>query len=279
MGVQSDYMRGASFWFTLPCVREDTYPGSPQLVRPRPSDGPKQRQRVIIVVHQDRRIGPLLRRLVAGYDVVGARTLDEGDQLATELSAVGMIVDTRQRQPARSWHLPTVICRLPDYHQTAQTIGALDLLIKPISREDLLNALDQLDTSVEKVLIVDDDPEMVGLIRRMLQTHIRAGGCREAYGGQEALRIMRAEKPDLVLLDLLMPDMDGRTVLKEMAQDAELSGTRVIVITAEIMDGLDVRTCEEIVVRKEEAFSLGEMAQVFDAVFGVLAPGGTSPTA
>lgn len=273
IGVQSTYMHGTTFWFTLPCQRQEAQQGPPQLFRPKPPDGPKARQRVLIVVHQDPRVAPMLQRYAAEYDVVGVKALDAGVKLAAELSAVGIIVDSRQPRPTLSGCLPTVICRLPDYRQTAHTIGALDLLIKPISREDLQDALDRLDGSVEKILIVDDDPEMVSLIRRMLHTHIQAGNCWEAYGGQEALRIMRAEKPDLVLLDLLMPGMDGRTVLKEMSRDRELLNTKVIVITAEITDDWEVRDCDEIVVRRREGFRLGEMARVLGAVFGELTPG------
>lgn len=82
-----------------------------------------------------------------------------------------------------------------------------------------------------KILVVDDDPDFVRLTRRILQS--KGYEVVTAASGQQALEVMRKEKPDLVLLDIMMSYiLDGLDVCREMAQDPQLRGVPVIVVTA-----------------------------------------------
>ena len=81
-----------------------------------------------------------------------------------------------------------------------------------------------------KILCIEDEPQMIDLLRLILETHgYEVVG---AEGGQEGLEAMRAEKPDLILLDLMMPDMDGGDVYQRMKQEADLGDIPVIIVTA-----------------------------------------------
>jgi len=81
-----------------------------------------------------------------------------------------------------------------------------------------------------KVVCIEDEPEMIELIRLILgRRNVELIG---AVGGREGLETVRRVKPDLVLLDLMMPDMDGWEVYQQMKADPELSKTPVIVVTA-----------------------------------------------
>lgn len=97
--------------------------------------------------------------------------------------------------------------------------------------EDLLGALEQLDARTHRIVIVEDNPEAARLLRRILQTR---GDFQiaEAHTGHEGLDLIRATRPDLVLLDLMMPDMDGFAVLDELKANEQLKDLPVIVITA-----------------------------------------------
>lgn len=101
---------------------------------------------------------------------------------------------------------------------------------KPTS-EGLLGALDQLDKRVKRIAIVEDNPEAARLLRRILQTQ---GDFQvfEAHTGREGLDLIRKTNPDVVLLDMMMPDMDGFAVLDQLKASAELKDIPVIVITA-----------------------------------------------
>ncbi|HIE09534.1 MAG TPA: response regulator [Armatimonadetes bacterium] len=81
-----------------------------------------------------------------------------------------------------------------------------------------------------RILVVDDEPEIVRAIRTNLE--LEGYEVLEAYNGPDALKIARSERPDLVVLDVLMPEMDGWQVLREIRGDKELKDTPVVLLTA-----------------------------------------------
>jgi threonine synthase len=101
---------------------------------------------------------------------------------------------------------------------------------KPTS-EDLLGALDKLDARVKHIAIIEDNPDAARLLRRILQTR-GDYQIKEAHSGKEGLELIRTLHPDLIMLDLMMPDMDGFSVLDNLKADPELENIPVIVITA-----------------------------------------------
>ena len=84
--------------------------------------------------------------------------------------------------------------------------------------------------SVKRILCVEDEQEMIDLIRLILGR--RGFDVKGAAGGKEGLRLVREELPDLVLLDLMMPDMDGWEVYQQMKADEKTRDIPVIVVTA-----------------------------------------------
>lgn len=85
-----------------------------------------------------------------------------------------------------------------------------------------------------RILVADDEPGIVDIARANLEGHGFA--VVEAYDGEEALEKVRAERPDLVVLDILMPGLDGWAVLERIEADPELSGIPVIMLTARVSD-------------------------------------------
>jgi DNA-binding response OmpR family regulator len=81
-----------------------------------------------------------------------------------------------------------------------------------------------------KILCIEDEPQMIDLIRLILET--RGYQVMGAQGGEEGLEMMRTEQPDLVLLDIMMPEMDGGDVYHRMRQEPALLQIPVIVVTA-----------------------------------------------
>ena len=100
-----------------------------------------------------------------------------------------------------------------------------------VVEEGLLGSLGQLDEQVRTVAIIEDDPQATLLLRRILQTR---GEYRifEAHGGAAGLELVRRERPDVILLDLMMPGMDGFEVLEALKADDKVKDVPVIVITA-----------------------------------------------
>lgn len=115
----------------------------------------------------------------------------------------------------------------------AQTIEVPEAMPPPSppKMEGLLGSLEQIDARVQSIAIIEDDPQSALLLRRILQTR---GEYQivEARDGAEGIEMVRREQPDLILLDLMMPRMDGFAVLEALKADEQLSGIPVVVITA-----------------------------------------------
>ena len=87
-----------------------------------------------------------------------------------------------------------------------------------------------MNTNLKCILCIEDEPEMIDLIRLILGR--RGFEVKGANGGVEGLQMIRRERPDLVLLDLMMPDMDGWEVYQQMKADEKTKNIPVIVVTA-----------------------------------------------
>ena len=81
-----------------------------------------------------------------------------------------------------------------------------------------------------KILCIEDEPQMIDLIKLILET--KGYEVLGAEGGQAGLEMMRSERPDLILLDLMMPEMDGGDVFHHMKEEVELRDIPVVVVTA-----------------------------------------------
>jgi len=243
--VESDGVsgRGARFHFTLPVagvglVEVSTLHGTRQPLR-----SPVGRGRTLLLLDRDLTIVRMLEQGLEGYQVVPVDDVSEVPRLATELHARAVVLNLAQedqagrqmrelRQELAESSLPIILCPLVGERQLGQAMGVMDYLVKPISRAALIALLDRLSESVHRILVVDDDPRMAHLLSRMIQATGRGYEVTRAYNGQEGLRKMRRQRPDLVLLDLVMPEMDGYAMLAQMREEPKLRHALVAVITA-----------------------------------------------
>lgn len=107
-------------------------------------------------------------------------------------------------------------------------------------------------TTKRRVLCIEDEPEMIDLIRLILER--KGFEVMGAVGGEEGLAAIKREKPDLILLDLMMPDVDGWEVYRKMKADKELAKIPVIVVTAKAQSidkvlGLHIAKVEDYVTK------------------------------
>jgi threonine synthase len=119
-----------------------------------------------------------------------------------------------------------------DWARTVGTAEAVALTSRsPAPREGLLTALNRLDGRVKRVAIIEDEPDAARLLRRILQARGQYQ-IFEAYDGRAGLDLIRSERPDLILLDLMMPGLDGFTLLEIVKSEEGLRDVPVIVVTA-----------------------------------------------
>jgi CheY-like chemotaxis protein len=143
---------------------------------------------------------------------------------------------SRLKQVPALAHIPVVIVSIVADRNKGLALGAAAVLQKPISRQDLYATLVELDMfplatgNALNVLVVDDDPKAVELIAvRILGL---AGTVRRAYGGREAIDAARQQPPDLIVLDLMMPEVDGFEVVRALHEDPATAHVPILVVTA-----------------------------------------------
>jgi threonine synthase len=124
-----------------------------------------------------------------------------------------------------------------------QYILNLDLKRPNRQEEGLSAALENLDEQVTTILVVDDNLNDRRLIRRLLQRY-KSYRVYEAHNGTEALAVAQEHKPDLIVTDLTMPDMDGFSLLQQLKAAPDMAGTPVIVVSAKTLSPDDRRRLE-----------------------------------
>lgn len=127
---------------------------------------------------------------------------------------------------------PIVGCCVPPKLATAPTSHAIDYLVKPVSCGDMSEVLSTAGEAVRRVLVVDDDSDVLRLWTAMLHACRPDLEVLPASSGAEALEILHTAQPDLMLLDIVMPDMDGLQVLELKKQETAIRDIPVVLISA-----------------------------------------------
>ena len=150
---------------------------------------------------------------------------------------------TRIKQVPSLRHVPVVIISILADFTKGFALGAAAVMQKPVTRKELYGSLAQLglfapaEGQVLTVLVVDDDPKAVELVAVRL-TAIGASVLR-ANGGQEAIDLARAKLPGLIVLDLMMPTVNGFDVVEALRERPETARIPIIVMTAKRISAED----------------------------------------
>lgn len=244
MWVESQEGQGSSFHLRLPITTDEPAP----VAGVREDWGDRIGRRVrgqidrrILVIDESGQVRKVFQRYLDGYQVLGVSDLAESREHHKSVPVHAVILGAPEA--SATWRrlrhsvpelerTPVISCALHTLRSTAGEMGAVDYLVKPVTRTELRSALGRLERSPESALIVDDDPEMNRLLARMVRS--LSPGCRilTAEDGGRALELLRDVRPDVMLLDLLMPSVDGYAVLETMRGDPQLRAVPVLVVTA-----------------------------------------------
>ena len=199
---------------------------------------PAARSRVL-VLEEGYTLQRLLGRYMRDVEVVRAGDLEEAMRVLGRSPAQALVVNRSpfQELPAGAlsdlpFGVPAVTCWIPGESEAARQLGAVRYLVKPVTAEKLLASLRELGDGVCQVLLVDDEPDELHLFARMLGSGERGYRVLQVTNGQRALSMLRDRRPDVMLLDLVMPGMDGFQVLEEKRQDPAIRDIPVIVVSS-----------------------------------------------
>jgi signal transduction histidine kinase/DNA-binding response OmpR family regulator len=245
IAVRSEVGRGSTFTIRLPAEIADPEGGQAPAAEPSVAPGPAAASTVLII-DDDPSTRDLLRRFLGkeGFRVATAAGGEQGLRLARELRPDAITLDVLMpgmdgwavlaalKADPELAEIPVVMLTLLDDKNLGYALGASDYMTKPIHRERLVAILDRYrsDHRSRRVLVVEDDAASRELLRRTLDGD--GWSVREAENGRVALACLREEQPALILLDLMMPEMDGFEFIAELRKRQEWRAIPIVVITA-----------------------------------------------
>ncbi len=252
--VQSTVGVGSTFTVTLPLrTPREALP----LPAPTVPPGVPHPARVVLVIDDDPDVLYLLRENLseAGYHVIGAANGEEGLRQARALRPFAITLDILM--PYRDgWQvlhdlkadpttrdLPVVILSIVDNKDLGYRLGAFDYLLKPFDREAILAALARMPSRQGRLLVVDDDPHVAVLVRQLLEGEPYA--ISTADDGEAALAALAQQRPDIILLDLMMPRLDGFGVLTALQREPAYRDIPVLVLTAKTLSAAEQALLQE----------------------------------
>ncbi|HEX9095356.1 MAG TPA: response regulator [Candidatus Dormibacteraeota bacterium] len=195
------------------------------------------------------RLEALLSR--AGYRVEFAADAAEGLKRAVELQPLAIVVDTDlppngaqklvddlSGEP-RARDIPVVLTAKNDEEQLGVSMGQVDFLKKPLNRQQVLQVMAKYDLLADRrraqkmptsVLVIDDDPRNTRLVQAMLKPF--SIDVLSTNDGAAGIKLARTRKPDLIILDLMMPEVDGFEVVSAIRADAATAEIPILIYTA-----------------------------------------------
>jgi DNA-binding response OmpR family regulator len=262
VSVTSEVGKGSVFSVNLPYSCPDgAAPDQSILATPSP-EALEAGKKIILSIDDDPEVHRILKDTLSQseYTLVSALNSDEGLSMAKQLRPFAITLDilmphrdgwsTLQalKNDEATTHIPVIILSIMENKALGFSLGSADYISKPFERKTLLDRLGKLSTaSTRKVLILDDDKEFNNIMRTLLQN---AGyKITSIDNGGTALELIKADRPDFVILDLMMPKMSGFEFLQRLQAIPGNEKIRVIIMTAKTLTD-------------QEAADLGKRAEV-----------------
>jgi CheY-like chemotaxis protein len=244
--VASEPGKGSVFSVRLPAGSDAAARSSTNGSRPPSGD-------CVLVIDDD----PTARELSAdhlkadGFSVVTAAGGLEGLKLAREVRPIAITLDVMMpdldgwsvlaalRQDPELAEIPVIMITILDEHRRGVALGAAGYLTKPIDRERLTRMIGRFRVPARqtRVLMVEDDGTQRERLRGWLEEEQWV--VDEAANGRDALALLRDARPDVILLDLMMPEMDGFAVVAALQKEPRWRDIPVVVVTARDLDTAD----------------------------------------
>ncbi|MHB2209824.1 response regulator [Methylobacterium sp. CM6257] len=248
--VESREGHGSTFTLSIPAriAGAPEIGAGPPTPAPSAAAAPRSGSKLVLAIDDDPNVVYLLQENLtdAGYNVVGASGGQDGLRMARELQPRAITLDIMMpgtdgwqvlhalKTDPQTRDIPVVLISIVDQKELGFRLGATDYIVKPFERDALIGTLARIAPDNERILVIDDDPNVPDLVRQLLDSE----QCTVdwAADGAAGLERIAQARPSVILLDLLMPRMDGLTFLDALQADPVARTIPVVVLTAASLD-------------------------------------------
>jgi CheY-like chemotaxis protein len=257
VNVESAVGTGSTFTLRLPLEATALRAAAP--LEPPQVTPTDMRRPLVLVVDDNPQAAEILARHMGagGFRIKVARTGPEALKMARDLKPVAITLDillpqvdgwevlNRLKADEATRNIPVIVVSVVDNPALGRALGAFDYFVKPVDGKALLSRLGQytftnkVKSEPVRVLVVDDEQANLDLLEALLEP---AGfGVIRAGGGQEGIDLARSQMPNLILLDLMMPDLTGFDVVEALRADEATRSIPIMVLTAKALTEDDKR--------------------------------------
>lgn len=228
---------GSTFFFTLPLDEGEII---------APDETGRTEEKIILSIDDDPKVISLYERYLKphGYRIIpltdpklALAKVKETRPFAITLDIMmpekdGWQIMHELKNDPETRDTPIVICSILENQEKGFSMGAADYLVKPFLKDDMLNAVSRLnrDGRIKEVFMIDDDPDSLRLVRKILEEKHQFQ-VTTAQGGIQGWQLIQSHQPDIIILDLFMPEVNGFAILQNLRENPNLRQIPVIVLT------------------------------------------------
>lgn len=221
----------------------------------------------------------LLKRYMPGAEVILASGTSEAMEQLRQTPAQALIVnaigmDDDAVRPLMDEPLPfdtpIMMCWIPGEGNRDQ-LGVAKYLIKPVTTTDLVETINSLGNEIRTILIVDDEPDILRLFARIIISSKKNIRVLRATNVQEALENLKVHRVDAIILDLIMPEMNGFDFLAIKVKDKKIQKIPVIVITSQDPSNRPIM-CKQLTITRYNGLSTSDLLSCIKSLCSVLTP-------
>ncbi|TAK65016.1 MAG: response regulator [Bacteroidetes bacterium] len=256
--VESEWGKGSTFRFRIPIIVAGEIVESPDeltlIADTHRVVGSNGEQPLVLIIEDNPQAGQLVQAYLeeAGYKTEIARNgfegLEKAKMLKPDVITLDMIMPVKDgwqvlkelKNHPLCAHIPIIIISITDDKKLGFSLGAVEYFVKPVSKNELLDTIGKISSRPllrkkhPKVLVIDDDKSAAELVSVILESE--GFDVMTALNGRRGIQLAMEEKPDLIILDLMMPDITGYTVAFQLKQEPETRNTPIIILTSHEVD-------------------------------------------
>ncbi|MHB0857136.1 MAG: ATP-binding protein, partial [Anaerolineae bacterium] len=284
--AQSKVREGSTFFFSLPLGHASTGIGYHHLLRTPAHKVVSYTEGSVVALCRDNLTLRILARHLDTSRLITADSLASAAQLIKthHPDTVLVVVEPQEglsealrlalelQDAIGTIEVPIVACNIPTERRAGLLLGVDEFLLKPVMREQVVSSVRSLCPEPRRILVLEDQPEMLDLLARILADEWPRAEVIAAASGEQALSAL-GRRPDVAVLDLLMPGTNGLDVLTAIRANPDTAETRVVAVTARAAaQDLSAPRTEQVGLLKWGGFTASEVVRLVQAISVSLPP-------